>query len=100
MQRVVKLLGRGAWSTFLLLVFAPRTHLWYAEFLREQGFEDFLQIPLFTTRHGIWEALVVQFHAEMDTSHLSCRKYMRSSLLIGRPSWASDLVASQFQLRR
>ena len=50
--------------------FAPGTYQWYANFLREQGFRDFLQIPPFM-RYGIGEALVPQFHIETSTFHLS-----------------------------
>ena len=42
MQRGDNFFGQGAYSTFLRLVFAPRTYPRYANFLREQGFEDFL----------------------------------------------------------
>jgi len=56
-------------------VFAPGTHQRYAEFLREQGFGDFMRIPLFTMRHGIGEALVRRFHVETGTFHLSYREY-------------------------
>ena len=47
----------------------------YDEFLREQGFEDFLQIPPYTMSHGIWETLVRWFHTEMGTFHLSYGEY-------------------------
>ena len=70
MQGDDKIQGRGARSTFLQLVFAPGTYQWYANFLREQGFRDFLQIPPFM-RYGIGEALVPQFHIETSTFHLS-----------------------------
>ena len=43
--------------------------------LKEQGFKDFLWIPLFTMRHGITEALVQRFHIKTDTFHLSCGEY-------------------------
>lgn len=56
-------------------MFASRTYLWYAEFLREQGFEDFLWIPSFTMRHEIREALVRRFHAKTGTFHLGRGKY-------------------------
>ena len=39
------------------------------------GFEDFLQIPPFTMRHGIKEALVRRFHAKTGNFHLSCGEY-------------------------
>jgi len=76
MQGADKIQGRGAQSTFLQLLFALGTHRRYADFLREQGFEDFLRIPLYTMRHGIGEALVRWFHAETGTFHLSCGEYM------------------------
>jgi len=44
-------------------------------FLREQGFEDFLRIPLYTMMHKIGEALVQQFHVETSTFHLSSGEY-------------------------
>ena len=75
MQGPNKIWGQGAWSTFIQLVFVPRTHQWYDEFLREQGFEDFLQIPPYTMSHGIWETLVRWFHTEMGTFHLSYGEY-------------------------
>ena len=74
MQGGDKIQGRGARSTFLQLVFAPGTYQWYANFLREQGFRDFLQIPPFI-RYGIGEALVPQFHIETSTFHLSYGEY-------------------------
>ena len=75
MQGSERLLGRGARSTFLRILFTPRTHPQYTAFLREQGFEDFLRIPSFTLRHEIGEALVQRFHAKIDTFHLSCGEY-------------------------
>ena len=75
MQGPDKIHGRGAWSTFLWLLSNPGTHQCYADFSREQGFEDFLRIPPYTMRHKIGEALVRQFHAEIDTFHLSYREY-------------------------
>ena len=75
MQGGNKIWGWGAWSTFLRLVSAPRTHPRYAEFLKEQGFEDFLGIPPYTMRHEIGEALMRRFHAETGTFHLGCVEY-------------------------
>ena len=57
-------------------MFAPGTHRCYVEFLKEQGFKDFLLIPPYTIRHGIGEALVWWFHAEIGTFHLSCKEYV------------------------
>ena len=76
MQGSERLCGRGAWSTFLWILFTFRTHPRYSAFLREQGFKDFLWIPSFTMRHGIREALVRRFHAETGTFHLSCGEYV------------------------
>jgi len=76
MQGPNKIHGRGAWSTFLRLLSDPETHQRYADFLREQGFKDFLRIPLYTIRHRIGEALVWRFHAETSTFHQSCWKYV------------------------
>ena len=75
MQGPDKIHGRGAWSIFLWLLSNPGTHQCYADFSREQGFEDFLRIPPYTMRHKIGEALVRQFHAKIDTFHLSYREY-------------------------
>ena len=44
--------------------------------MKEQGFEDFLRIPLYTMRHGIREALVWQFHVETGAFHLSYGEYV------------------------
>ena len=76
MQGPDKIRGRGAWSTFLRRLFDPKTNRHYADFLREQGFEDFLRIPSYSIRHGIGEALVRRFHAKTSTFHLSCREYV------------------------
>ena len=57
-------------------MFTPRTHPWYIAFLQEQGFEGFLQIPTFTIRHRIKEALVRRFHAEIGTFHLGYWEYV------------------------
>jgi len=76
MQEADKIQGRGAWSTFLWLQFAPRTHQQYANFLKEKRFEDFLQIPPHTMRHGIREALVWWVHAETGSFHLSYGEYV------------------------
>ena len=75
MQGADKIQGRGAQSTFLQLLFDLGTHRRYADFLREQGFEDFLRSPSYTMRHGIREALVRRFHVEMGIFHLSYREY-------------------------
>ena len=96
MQGANKIRVQGAWSTFLRLLFALRTHQHYAEFLREQGFKDFLRIPLYTMRHGIREVLVQQFHVKIGTFHLSYGEYA-IFLYIGRPSWVSDLVDTRFR---
>ena len=42
----------------------------------ELGFEDFLSILPCSMRHGLFEALVQQFHAETGTFHLSCEEYV------------------------
>ena len=65
--------AHGPFSSSCCLLLGPiRSTL---PFLREQGFEDFLQIPPFTMRHGIAESLVQWFHTEIGTFHLSCREY-------------------------
>ena len=75
MQGHDKIRGWDAWSTFLWLPFTPGTYQQYAEFLKEQGFENFVRIPSYTMRHRIGEALVQQFNTEMATFHLSCGEY-------------------------
>ena len=75
MQGANKIRVQGVWSIFLRLLFASRTHQHYAEFLRKQGFKDFLRIPLYTMRHGIKEVLVQQFHVKIGTFHLSYGEY-------------------------
>ena len=75
MQRPDKIRGRGAWSTFLRLLSNLGTHQSYTDFLREEGFEDFLKIPPYSMRHRIGEALLQRFHAEIGTSHLSYGEY-------------------------
>ena len=44
--------------------------------MKEQGFENFVQIPSYTMRHKIGEALVQQFNTEMATFHLSYGEYV------------------------
>ena len=75
MQGPNKIRGWGAWSTFLRRLSDPETNRRYADFLRKQGFKDFLRIPPYTIRQGIGEALVWWFHAKTGTFHLSCGEY-------------------------
>ena len=75
MQWPNKIYGRGAWSTFLRQLSNLGIHWCYANFLREQGLEDFLRIPPYIMRLRIGEALVRQFHAKTGTFHLSYWEY-------------------------
>ena len=67
MQGPDKIRGRGAWSTFLQRLFDPKTNRHYADFLREQGFEDFLRIPSYTMRHK-WGSPRVGFVPNSDST--------------------------------
>ena len=75
MQGHNKIWGWNAWSTFLRLSFTPGTYQQHAEFLKEQGFENFVRTPSYTIRHRIGEASMQQFNTEMATFHLSCGEY-------------------------
>lgn len=63
------------WSTFLWWLFDPRTYRRYGDFLRKQGFKDFLRISLYSIRHRTGEALVWRLQIETSTFHLGCGEY-------------------------
>lgn len=58
-----------------LHLFNLETNACYRGFLIEQGFEEFLRIPLYSMRHVIPETLVQRFHVETNSFHLSCGEY-------------------------
>ena len=76
MQAPDKIHGRGALSSFLLRLYDCEMNGCYLDFLVEQGFKEFLRIPLYSMRHAIPETLVQRFHAKTTTFHLSCGEYI------------------------